>query len=356
MRFDNIPMTKATEILSILTNELTAGTYPVDSHFPSEYDLAQRFGISRLTANKIVTSLVASGFLQRGVRGAGTRVLNVARESQQGRVVFLGSIIHPAEIKSLQGVLSAAQSNGYSLEIAQPPEQNLKDCLIRLNDDKKVVGIVTISYWRMPEEYCPRVPVIYVDMPDPLYHPEKHYVATPNLEAFQKMMDGILERGHREIVIYTSNNYQYQHALYRVQGALEKMREAGIPDVEKRLFVAMDYTEADAVENLRKILTRYPKTTLIATTSDDLVRTMLKAMKTLEIPYPGQITLTGFGNITDISMMHQIPTVEQNHFQLGVQACTSLIELYEKRCDSIPNIQYVGYSMVNMNCIPRVSP
>ncbi len=346
-------MNKSSEISRQLIHELSAGRYPPDSRFPSEYSLARRFNVSRLTANKVVSSLVGAGYLVRGVRGSGTRVARAALHSK-GRIIYLGSILHPNEVKALQGILSTSQANGYTLEIAKPAEQNLKEFLMRHNGDNDTVGIVTIGYWNMPDEYCPRIPMIYLDMPDPIYHADKHYVATPNLEASKRLMGEFLSRGHREIVIYTSPNYQFQHATYRVQGFQETMRRAGIRDVEKRTFAAMDYTDEDAVENLRRILSRYPKTTLVATTSDDLVRTMLQAMKALGIPHPGPITLTGFGNISDISTMHQIPTVEQNYFQIGVQACTALIDLFEKRCGSIPNIQYVDCKMVNLECIRHI--
>lgn len=80
----------------------------------------------------------------------------------------MGSILHPNEVKALQGILSTSQANGYTLEIAKPAEQNLKEFLMRHNGDNDTVGIVTIGYWNMPDECCPRIPMIYLDMPDPI--------------------------------------------------------------------------------------------------------------------------------------------------------------------------------------------
>lgn len=347
-------MGKILDIIDILTQELNDGKYPPNSRFPSEYELSIRFEVGRITANKAVSALVASGRLVRGVRGSGTRVANASPRSK-GRIIFLGSILHPNEVKTLQGVLRAAQNCGYSLEIATPLEQNLKSYLTQVNADHEVVGIVTIGYENMPDEFCPNIPMVYLDMPDPEYHLDKHYIATPNHEAARKMMEALLAKGHREIVLYSSPRYQVQHTIYRIRGFQEVMRQAGIPDVDKRIFTAVDYTDEDAVENLKKILKRYPKTTAIVTPSDDLVRTMLQAIKTLEIPYPGPIALTGFGNLLDVTTRAGIPTVEQNHFQFGVQACTSLIDFHEKRCEEIPHIQFVDYKMINMEHIPRVS-
>ena len=347
-------MSKITNIIEILTREFAEGKYPPGSRFPSEYDLVRRFDVGRSTANKAVLSLVASGLLVRGVRGSGTRVA-FPKPQLKGRILYMASFNHIFSLERLNGAISAVQSNGYGLEVSMPQEQNIEKYLTPINGSGEYIGIITHGYFNPIDDLCPNLPVIYLDMPDPEYHPDKHYIATPNQEAAQKMMDAILAKGHREIVIYASPCYQYQNTYYRVKGFQERMRQAGIADVEKRLFAAMDYTEADAVENLRKILERYPKTTLIATTSDDIVRTMLQAFRVMGISHPGPIALTGFGNIYDISAIHQIPTVEQNSFQFGVQACASLFDLHEKRCDHLPNIQYVGYKMVNLEHIPRVN-
>ena len=347
-------MSKITDIIDVLTREFAEGKYPPGSRFPSEYDLVRRFDVGRSTANKAVLSLVSSGLLVRGVRGAGTRVAR-PKHQLKGRILYLGSFNHILTLDRLSGAISVVQANGYGLEVSMPLEKNMEKYLTPINGSGEYIGIITHGYCNPIDALCPNLPVIYLDMPDPEYHPDKHYIATPNQEAAQKMMDAILAKGHREIVIYASPGYQFHDTYYRVKGFQERMRQAGIADVEKRLFPAMGCTEADAAENLRKILEYYPKTTLIATTSDDIVRTMLQALKAVGMPHPGPIALTGFGNIHDISAMHQIPTVEQNCFQFGVQACMSLIDLHEKRYDHLPNIQYVGYKMVNLDHIPPVN-
>lgn len=347
-------MSKTTDIVAILTRELSEGKYPAGSLFPSEYDLVRRFDVNRSTANKAVLSLVTAGLLIRGVRGAGTRVANKQPHSK-GRIIFLGSILHPNEVKKLQGTLVAAQARGYSLELSMPSEQTLKNgYLAQLGEDTGTIGIITVGYSILFDEYCPNLPVIYLDMADPRYYPDKHYIATPNEEAAGKMMEALLAKGHREIIVYASPQYRIQHNFYRVKGFLDTMKAAGIADADNRLFPAMDYTNEDATETLKKILQHFPKTTAIVTTSDDIVRTMLQAMKNLGIPHPGSITLTGFGNLLDVCTPNEIPTVEQNHLQFGVQACTSLIDFHEGRFISIPHIQYIGYKMVNMEFIPNV--
>lgn len=63
------------QIVSMLRQELMDGRYSVSSRFPSERELAQRFEVSRTTANKILSVLVADGLLQHR-KGVGAFVVS----------------------------------------------------------------------------------------------------------------------------------------------------------------------------------------------------------------------------------------------------------------------------------------
>jgi len=52
------------QIIDMLRQEVTEGIHPTGARFPSERDLADRFAISRTTANKILSVLVSEGLLQ----------------------------------------------------------------------------------------------------------------------------------------------------------------------------------------------------------------------------------------------------------------------------------------------------
>jgi GntR family transcriptional regulator len=52
------------QIVEVLLREISEGKYPRESRFPSERELAARFEISRTTANKVLSMLVAERRLQ----------------------------------------------------------------------------------------------------------------------------------------------------------------------------------------------------------------------------------------------------------------------------------------------------
>ena len=58
---------KKDEIKKILIEEIRAGRYPTNVRLPSEYELADRLGVNRITLNKAVGELVADGWLRRGL-------------------------------------------------------------------------------------------------------------------------------------------------------------------------------------------------------------------------------------------------------------------------------------------------
>jgi GntR family transcriptional regulator len=62
------------QIYLILKGQITDGVYGMDGRLPSEQDLTQRFGVSRITAKRALDELAAEGLVIRE-RARGTRVI-----------------------------------------------------------------------------------------------------------------------------------------------------------------------------------------------------------------------------------------------------------------------------------------
>ena len=61
------------QVAQQIADEITAGTYPVDTKIPSERDLAEQYGLSRMTIRAAVDALVRQGLVARRNR-SGTYV------------------------------------------------------------------------------------------------------------------------------------------------------------------------------------------------------------------------------------------------------------------------------------------
>ena len=196
-------MEKYKEIVELLKAELAQGKYPVGSRFPSEYELGNRFDCSRLTANKAVKMLVAEGWLERGVRGSGTRVRQLSQFSK-GTVLYLGLLAHVFFSTLLSGVSNRANFRGYYVTVGNPNASEFNGFLARAYASRKFVGIVTDAYGYF-DELCPGLPVVYIDTCDRIYHPEKNYVACDNAGGARKMIRTLVAHGYLNSVIYTSS-------------------------------------------------------------------------------------------------------------------------------------------------------
>lgn len=68
------------EIKDFIRQAIGDRTYPPDAQIPTEYELADKFKVSRMTANRAVRELVAEGLLVRH-QGLGTFVTQIQAES-----------------------------------------------------------------------------------------------------------------------------------------------------------------------------------------------------------------------------------------------------------------------------------
>ena len=349
-------MQKFQEIKEILQSELEAGKYPVGSRFPSEYELGYRFEVSRLTANKAVNLLVAEGWLERGARGAGTRV-KACQKSFKGQILYVGGLVLSTPNLSLEGLYSQAYQRGYCVSVAAPPDTSLNSYLATAVASGLFAGIVTADYFWFDDQ-VPGLPVVYLgNYHSAGNHTALHYVTSDNAEAGRKMVEAVAARGYRCPVIYADYAYQLNERVHRVEGMLQAMRDLGFAKPDRRLFVSADHkelTKTDALAQLRKIRHDFPETDVILCISDHLAIRMFEALQEAKIPSPQKILLTGFGNYQYISGIYHFPSVEQHLFHTGVAAADMLLDIVEgkARADE-PHLHVVPSELVNLEYIPR---
>ncbi len=343
-------MEKYKEIHQTLVEELENGKYPVGAHFPSEYELGIRFDCSRLTANKAVKLLVADGWLERGVRGSGTRVRQLSH-FPKGTILYLGLLDHVFFATLLSGISNRANYRGYYVTVGYPNATEFNGFLNRACASGKFAGIVTDGYGYF-DEMCPGLPVVYIDTCDKAYHAEKNYVVSDNLGGGRRMLQALAARGYRDIVIYASSGCVGSERFYRVQGYQDAMRELGMGDVERRLFVCSTFTKFDAASQLKNILKSFPQVQAIVTTTDDLAMPMRQALADADIASPERILVTGYGNVGGISDAYRLPSVEQHPFHMGVAAADLLLDIVERKPLSMPHQRHVDTELVNLEFIP----
>lgn len=309
-------MGKTEAIAQVLKQELSEGKYPVNSRFPSEYELSDRFEVNKKTANKAVSLLVSEGLLERGRGGKGTIVCSTSKFPRH-HIVFLGTLNHHYLIQLANGIQSAATENNSLMSIVSPTIEQFHTVLQNLNNSN-IDGIIVHSYGLLPEM---KKPVVYLEnQTGNVLYPE--YVACDSRLAGYQIMREIIQRGHRNIVILFQNQVNPQ----RVQGFYDAMKEAGINDYKERTFISMEFSLGEANILLKQMLKKFPGFSAVATCSDDDLYRMIKSMQRSGIQWEGKIAMTGFGNLPDITAHYPIATVEQHPFRIGATAFRKILK------------------------------
>lgn len=82
---------KYVQIQNYILRKIESGEFPAGGKIPSETDLAQRFGVSRLTVNTAMKELAGSGIVER-VQGKGTFARMIPSKAPARPMVFSGGI------------------------------------------------------------------------------------------------------------------------------------------------------------------------------------------------------------------------------------------------------------------------
>lgn len=341
-------MNKTEKIHAELKKRLLDGFYPENSKFPSESMLADEFNVNKMTINKIVSTLAEQNYLIRGLRGAGTKVAEISAKPR-GAIAFL-SPLTPYTVQILKGVYAEAVRFNFHVIVESPPINELEHRLKMLKNIN-IKGVISATYGipKMPDD----MPLFCIDAYPVGNDPNVHFINSDNYLGGVQMMTEILRRGHKEILIFSSERFLPDRNILktpRVMGFHQIMQENNISDFEERTFYSAQNSFEDAKYFLETYLKRYPDTTLIASDSDINTEILHAAALQLGIDCPGKIALTGFGNISPLP----IANVNQNPERQGELAARYLIDYTLSNNDSIPRSIEVETSLNNIEQIPII--
>ena len=321
-------MSKITDLAAELRKLLSSGLYPPGARFLSEYEIENRYNISRITANKAVSILVAEGLLERGKRGSGTFVKQPSK-FPKGWIAAIENLSTIYNTQVFAGAAQEAYAQGYVLSILRPQASGIADILNNLakSDCIGIIGFNTLLEM-IPANY----PKAVIHLDGVLNTPEsrnKHSVTCTNRAAAYEMMSHIIAAGKKEIVFlgadYAGNRRE------RMNGFEAALRDNGFNDAVKRRMSIHSGSPHEIKLTLNKILSQFPDVDFIATDSDEVACRLIKTARARNIPCPGKFGVSGFGNLPDAANYCTIPTVDQHPWHLGVQAVKSLMDVVNNR-------------------------
>ena len=343
-------MNKTEEILQILRNELQRGVYVQGGLFASEPKLVKRFSVSRITINKITEQLVREGYLKRGGKGAGTRVVNTS-PFPLGSIAYLGPYQNPYYDLLQYEIQKNAMERGYAVNAFYQGSYSINQCLEMIARNR-YLGLICCGIGMVPENFP--LPVVYVDQPVPDDSIPRCSVCINDYETAFAVIDDICRKGHREIAVLSNYCFIEYNRQRRQRGFLDSMVKNRIPNPENRIFNDRVMNIVEAKMFWKKLLSAYPETTILVTDSN-MPAWRLHAAN-LENGKPCKVTITGFASSPILDRLYHFPSVDQHPDQLAACAITEL--LYNAEHPDNPHLceTIVPASLVNFDRIPVNRP
>lgn len=305
--------TKCRTVVETLGDEIIAGRYRPPATFPSVARIVRRFGVSHLTAVKVLDELKKTG-LVRSRQGSGTFVAPSADRSI-GLIVpaWQGSDFFPAVCREVSGVcrrkgrpLLFADTSGIPCE--EMPRQ--LDAIAESFVEQRVSGVLF-----HPVDFCTSagkanalvvarfreagIPVVLLDC-DIAASPEESgldVVGIDNVAAGRRLGDHMLSQGARRMLfasVFPSLSPNVQSRLLGLRDAVCSKRGARIAE--------FDMTEPASGKLLGECL-RKTKADAVVCSSDRVAALVMKELRALGLRVPQDVMVSGVNDLTLATMV-----------------------------------------------------
>lgn len=306
---------KVEALYETLLEQIIQGKYKAGEKFPSEYELADMYGINKSTANKAVGMLVANHYLRRTLGRGGTVVArnNCCSKGVIGyKMVLLSGGVYSAQL--LKGAQMAASANGYALQYMEyefPEDEHWK----RIGN-MPLKGVLFTASSCPPDDF--KLPAINVGSTQ-----NGNYLFSDSYRGGQIAAEHLYSRGHRKVVCISNA----QRDTMTVRGFFDRMEEFGICGNDCRyLPIADDNMNCAAVW---EHVNQESGVTAAFCISDMVAMRMMLYLRTIDVLIPRDFSICGFGYMRSLNMVYPMTSIDQFPLDMGYTACTKLIQLIE---------------------------
>jgi DNA-binding LacI/PurR family transcriptional regulator len=316
-----------------LLAKIHSGAFPPDEPIPTERELAESLGLSRLTVRRSILELVDEGLVRR-IRGRGTFIVTGAPKAPINAVAFVLSEDVPLDLGGpflahlLFGLHVACQPAFLSLRNVPQESTELKDCQ----------GIVAL--WVLNSESLRRVtesgiPVVGYECPPGVSGPVYDTIGHDNEAGAFAAVSSLISLGHRDIGCVTQPT---SGGLERKAGYERAMLKHGLKPTAERMYTCMSTGEAGYA--FGRTLLAHAKTAPTALfCSDDLIANgVLIAMNELGLRCPDFMSIVGFGDLG----LFCTPSLSSVRMDIRTSGRDAILLLKERAADpSLPARHHV---------------
>src|SRR4029077_12613675 len=224
------------QLFTSLLERIQGGEFPLGSFLPPERQLAEDYGVSRITVIKALDELSRQDHIERQ-QGRGTIVTHPAerQSNERGAIAFICHVLdHPYLFQVLMGIARTAAQNHRDLQVISSHDtgdgeaQHIKEAIAR-----NVEGIVVFPHhgYRYQALYedlqRQRFPIVMVDRYYP--HIDTDRVVFNDEAAAHQLVSRLLEQGRQRIAVIAYFEVEATSVNHRLSGYRRALQEAGKP-------------------------------------------------------------------------------------------------------------------------------
>lgn len=328
------------QLFQHLESEILSGAYKVDSKFPTDVELSEKYGVSRPTVRQALGQLVSKGLLARE-RGRGTFVRPfigaVSSDKQVVKYHTLGLIMPwgPGTLFAplLDAIEDVVHDSGFHVLLANHRDDPDRE-IVRIREmlRRGVDGVLWMCPSRgsnpaMLKTLLKSVPVVVaVDRVSTLEDAKVSLVESDNVGGMKQVVRYLVGKGYRKIAcVHESLNLGAGRE--RVQGYLEALRECGIEPTEDWMFSSRQTYMDNGRLCADKILRSNIEFDAAACTTDSSAIGLIQRLSERKVSVPDDIAVTGFNDeLIAIASSPKLTTVHQDVATMGKRAASLVLE------------------------------
>lgn len=335
-------------IYEALLTDIRSGQLAAGTMLPSENEIAEQYGVSRITSRRALTMLAEQGYISRRP-GVGSEVLPL---SQPVRTIGLAMANFDPMfgMDFIKGVLQEANRQGY-LVISQigyfltsQEEQSVKGLV-----NAGVKGIIMIPLYEAMHcsdafiDMTRKVPMVFYDRE--IIGLNVPLVCTDNAAATEDLCCRLYELGHRNIAFVSSSTNSTAVGQrckgYRLFCEKMGLHAVSFTDVRSMLpgMSRQSVRSRDVAELVRFLRENHSVTAVVAHTYQ-VGKMVCEAIRQLGYEVPRDYSVVCFDAPQRVEEQEWFSHIRQDEFNLGIRAVQCLVQRIEG--ESVPQFSYVS--------------
>jgi len=321
------------EIVVQVTAAIRNGEFEPGDRLPSETDFSRQWGISRMTAHRVMTELREAGLVVRRPR-IGT-IVSDRRRLQTVAVMLHDTRLNP-QASYLQGISEGLSSEtDLVLHDTGGSQERESEILEKVRD--RADGLI-IFPTAAPENTAQlarlvgEMPLVCVDrVPDGL---TVNAVLTDELESSLEGLRLLTDRGHRRIAHLTNDSLHVSSVRERLDAYLQTLADVGALQTQwlRTLPGPVDgFREfAERVHlTLQGMMQSEEPPTAVFCVHDDFMAAVLASLNRMGLKVPGDIEILSVNDTPTLPIfgLDQVHRIVPRTVELGAIAARRLIEL-----------------------------